>query len=499
MYRHGFGDCFLVRFFNGEKTIFSLLIDCGLKYNDSVPGIKLKDVVDDITTTLLKDIPGEKPKLNVLAVTHEHWDHVSGFHPDKGFFDHFDIEKIWMGWTENPDDDEASLIQKHINKSITALAIANEKIKESIELEKKGKKNMTQNQKDKLTAKQSFSYIIGDISSYFGEIAMDIVTPSGITLKDKYKISVSSRAAMDHVKSFANKSSSIAYLYPGDIVQEHELPGVRFYVLGPPKSALLNKNNPSKGSSKEVYIGLSNSSTKGFVNHLLQMSDNLGYCNPSPFPDNTDNQSYTDTKPFTIAQAHTDPYYRRYYDKAESYRTIDDDYLNLTGSLAMQLDSDTNNTSLAFAIEFIESGKVMLFPADAQVGSWLSWHDLKWDINSKEVSLTSLLNRTVFYKTGHHASHNATLKEQGLELMNSSELVVFIPEKENQYNGIPYEPLIKRLEEKSKGRTFFSADSNHPPEKILKEKHPSLTMAEWKKFKERIIITDTYIELTVTQ
>jgi len=39
--------------------------------------------------------------------------------------------------------------------------------------------------------------------------------------------------------------------------------------------------------------------------------------------------------------------------------------------MALQLDNDTNNTSVALAIEFTDSGKVLLFPADAQVGSWL--------------------------------------------------------------------------------------------------------------------------------
>ena len=40
MYRHGFGDCFLLSFFDGKNRIFSILIDCGIKLNtrsDDVP------------------------------------------------------------------------------------------------------------------------------------------------------------------------------------------------------------------------------------------------------------------------------------------------------------------------------------------------------------------------------------------------------------------------------------------------------------------------------
>ena len=54
-----------------------------------------------------------------------------------------------------------------------------------------------------------------------------------------------------------------------------------------------------------------------------------------------------------------------------AWRRIDGDWLQSAGSLALQLDSLTNNTSLAFAIERISDGKVLLFPADGQLGHWL--------------------------------------------------------------------------------------------------------------------------------
>jgi len=44
------------------------------------------------------------------------------------------------------------------------------------------------------------------------------------------------------------------------------------------------------------------------------------------------------------------------------------------------------------------------------------------------VTANDLLSRTVFYKVGHHSSHNATAKGKGLEMMTSkSELTAFIP------------------------------------------------------------------------
>ena len=68
---------------------------------------------------------------------------------------------------------------------------------------------------------------------------------------------------------------------------------------------------------------------------------------------------------------------------------------------------------------------MLLFPADAQIGNWLSWQSLPPGTAADDAWITAddLLARTVLYKVGHHGSHNATLKERGLELM-TSDLVV---------------------------------------------------------------------------
>jgi hypothetical protein len=56
-----------------------------------------------------------------------------------------------------------------------------------------------------------------------------------------------------------------------------------------------------------------------------------------------------------------------------SWRRIDQDWLLSAARLSLQMDSATNNTSLVLAFEFIETGEVLLFAADAQIGSWKSW------------------------------------------------------------------------------------------------------------------------------
>jgi hypothetical protein len=97
----------------------------------------------------------------------------------------------------------------------------------------------------------------------------------------------------------------------------------------------------------------------------------------------------------------------------------------------------------------------------------------------------------------HHGSHNATLKDKGLELMTHPDLMAMIPEKEKSYNGILHKPLLKRLKERCKGRVLVSADVKFPPEKLVKNRPPELSAAEWKSFKKNLAVTPLYVEYTV--
>jgi hypothetical protein len=140
--------------------------------------------------------------------------------------------------------------------------------------------------------------------------------------------------------------------------------------------------------------------------------------------------------------------------EGEDWRRIDTDWLGGSTELALQLDSLTNNTSLVLAIE-LPSDDVLLFASDAQVGNWLSWQDLKWDAGNRTVTGPDLLERAILYKVGHHGSHNATLRDQGLNLMKNLR-VALIPvdeamAKKKRWNQMPLVELMQALEEKVKG------------------------------------------------
>ena len=76
----------------------------------------------------------------------------------------------------------------------------------------------------------------------------------------------------------------------------------------------------------------------------------------------------------------------------QSWRRIDEDWLGSAAQFALNLDSATNNTSLVLAVGLSPGGEVLLFPADAQVGNWLSWQDFRWTLDdSTALTATDLL------------------------------------------------------------------------------------------------------------
>jgi hypothetical protein len=108
---------------------------------------------------------------------------------------------------------------------------------------------------------------------------------------------------------------------------------------------------------------------------------------------------------------------------------------------------------------------VLLFAADAQVGNWLSWQDLKWTVNGKEVTGPDLLERTVLYKTGHHGSHNATLREKGLELMKNLKIALIPVDHamalKKRWDKMPLDAIEQALDAVTKG-CVLRIDSDIP-------------------------------------
>ena len=72
MYRHGLGDCFLLTVPDAKGQPFHIMIDCGVILGTENINGRLGTVLDDV----IKTTGGN---LDVLIVTHEHFDHVAAF------------------------------------------------------------------------------------------------------------------------------------------------------------------------------------------------------------------------------------------------------------------------------------------------------------------------------------------------------------------------------------------------------------------------------------
>src|SRR5579864_347517 len=81
-YCQGIGDCHLLRFKKSDGFLW-MLIDCGI--HSSVLGgtDTIRAVVNDIATVTRR--------LDVIVLTHEHWDHNSGFFLAQATFKQFDV------------------------------------------------------------------------------------------------------------------------------------------------------------------------------------------------------------------------------------------------------------------------------------------------------------------------------------------------------------------------------------------------------------------------
>lgn len=423
------GDCFLLNFSDGNQKSW-LLIDFGsyTKGNDA----REKEIAKHIVKTVGKD------PLRI-AVTHQHQDHLSGFVTAvkelgklKG-----QVPEVWFSFLDDPDSPEGTAIRdvstQYWNK--------NGKIKTLVAKNFKGTDDTAV--KNMMEAKEGF---------------------------DLFAEQQTGGQAISNLMDLADKPR---FLSPGNVFDMPGMEGkVRVYVLGPPTDFnLLKSMDPKKGEAVQGLAALQSfDNTSSFLLDALQGIDDKqakgkGIFNDFPFaskyarPINPKEQQITD-KPTPNGT---------YTDNNFAWRRIDTDWLADVGRLALHMDNLTNNTSLVLAFEMVETGKVLLFVGDAQIGNWKSWFDVKFkdaDKKDLDVTATDLLKRTVLYKAGHHSSHNATLR-QGLDLMNEKELVIMVPlnqQVSNKFHFLMGKPaMLKGYNRKAQGRvvrtdTIYQAD-----------------------------------------
>lgn len=436
MYRHGLGDCFLLTI-EGDGPAFHVLIDCGVLLGTKDAVTTMRTVARDIATTT-------GGRLDAVVATHEHWDHVSGFVQAQDVFAGVTIGQAWLAWTEKPDDEQANRLRAARERTRTALAAAGRAAVAAAPDAGPGRARA----------------LLG-LAGFTGELAAgDEHAAAGRAL----------RTAGDAMRWIARTSvAPPRYVEPGTSFAA--TPGVRVFVLAPPRDErMLRKDLPST-AHPETYE--------------LAADTPLPAGGPPPFE-------------AADAVDALDGALRESYDR-DPWRRIDHDWLDAADALALKLDSDTNNTSVVLAFELGAGGPVLLFPGDAQVGNWLSWDALEFVTEQGPVTAADLLGRTVLYKVGHHGSHNATLKERGLELMTSPDLVAMIPVDhamaQQQEWRMPLPGLLTRLTERTRGRVLDATDGL--PARPAASDGTGLDDAEWAAFRADVDVTDLRIDLTL--
>ncbi|GLS37292.1 hypothetical protein GCM10010869_28850 [Mesorhizobium tianshanense] len=512
MYRQGHGDCFLLAMRDPDGGPFYMLIDCGLWTGSEVaPDRTIDRIIADI---------GEATgnHLNVVLITHEHMDHVNGFGAEDAqqqpHFDGIDIDETWLAWTEDATDSDANKLRKRFGDTLLALAGAALKLRFAVDSRAKSSYE---------TVRDLLMFETGATDEASLHVALSELQSHAFAADGSKNMSNAVRKLKLAIKYIRDKAANgVRFFSPGDDHQPVGKDGPRIYALGPPRSEeLLLSLDPHSGEGFHIdssALGLMAATEPdpdplrpkgrifdkrfGLPRKELEKGDNDASLAQLVRSAYGKDRSVAEVRGFFI-----DRYGRKALGQpaAQTWRQIDDDWLNSAETLALRLNKEVNNTSLVIAIELPKTGKVLLFTGDAQRGNWISWGTLEWMVDGKKVKARDLLGRTVFYKVGHHGSHNATLSgEVTSDFANlawlasgkyEDEFVAVIPANRVWAYGKekPWPHPLKSIEEallkKARGRVFRSdLDDVARPEDV--------SLAQWTKFKHKA--TDLYFEYTVS-
>jgi beta-lactamase superfamily II metal-dependent hydrolase len=107
MYNTGFGDAFLITV-AGAGEPWRMLIDCGVHSQGQARtiGETVRAVIGDLAAMS----PDGTPHLDVVAATHHHADHISGFALED--WDRVVVDEVWLPFVEDAADPDAAAIRR---------------------------------------------------------------------------------------------------------------------------------------------------------------------------------------------------------------------------------------------------------------------------------------------------------------------------------------------------------------------------------------------------
>jgi len=440
MYCIGTGDCFVIRFYDKDAKPFTMMIDCG-----SCQGDKpwFKEYVDDLAGYVSNQV-------DLLVVTHEHLDHVSGFAKWKEAFTKIKFKEAWFAWTEDPSDPKGAAA--NIRKTTAQMKAS---LGKAVKAVKARRTSLTAELGDQFFASQVLSAHDAFVNGLQGLSEINLGVDGEDSGGDGKPL-----AGMTAIKEILKaQKTTVRYLYPGTSQSIKALPGIRFHVLGPPTDRTYIYKDGKEGTDvykKNFAMSESALAARAFDN----------------YPNSTTKLADLPFQRKFISKGGSSVNEVNYNNPDESWRKVEDEWLLSAGSLAIRLNSHINNTSLALAVENVDSEKVLLLPGDAEFGSWESWHLIPaWKNKSKDGKkhlVEDLLNRTVFYKVGHHLSYNGTALEKGINMMKSDEFAAMATLDRNRISKgwkstMPNKFLLAELTRKTGGKFFVMDETEVKP------------------------------------
>lgn len=352
LYDVGFGDCFLLEFPRRAGAPFRVLVDCGAHRSGYPrPGWKpehaVRAILNDSSDT------GREPKLDVVVATHRHQDHVSGFTSE--LWRDVAVGEVWMPWTEDPDDPEATVVRERQARLALGLQMA------------------------------------------FDDPAFAARTrdPDAVTaLRALAANSLTNESAMRTLHRGFRGAAKRRFLAAGaaEPMTFAACPGLAVHVLGPSRDVdVVREMDPPGGQSFLRFLDAGNKRGTGAPTEGADTGPFSRNFRISP-AEHESGQRHGPVAPAEIKAA------------AAAAMTAAD------FAAAVSLDKAVNGTSLMLMFAF--RGAYLLFPGDAQWGTW--------EAALRDPTTRNLLESTTFYKIGHHGSHNATPVEFVEKVLSNS-------------------------------------------------------------------------------
>ncbi len=380
-YDVGFGDCILVSFTYAApidgRAVRHLLIDFGSnKYAPHGPDF------GEVAALIKADTGG---KLDVVALTHRHRDHLAGFDPAAGgeVIAALKPDAVLRSWTEVPGPRPPAL-----SPDQNGLL-------------------------DVLDAGHAFAARVKAIpfSGRRSDVDLGLIGLAGLQLRNDDAI-----ALLDELAAGGKGH----YLRYGDPLDLDALPGVKLRVLGPPDPDLWPAVRRQAAQSTEYWLG-------------------LGAAGPEAIAEQEKKAPLTVVggTPDALADLLGPGNVRWIVDR------LDDHQPRSTLRLVHTLDRVLNNTSLILLIE--AAGRRMVFPGDAQIENW----GYSLNGAPEHEANRALLGTIDLYKVGHHGSRNATPKESLFPLWAASPPLALMSTLTGVYdrtNDVPSQALVETLQ-----------------------------------------------------